>query len=86
MLKGKVSPIQAMKAHRGCDCKGKHIHSLGTTKRYMSSPVVPWLSYSPLDPKFTGSNPAGVDGFFSDRKNPDYDFLRKESKAVGPVS
>ena len=27
--------------------------------------------------------PAGVDGFFSERKNPEYDFLRKESKAVG---
>ena len=23
---------------------------------------------------------------FSERKNPEYDFLRKESKAVGPVS
>ena len=28
----------------------------------------PWLSYSRLDPKFAGSNPAGVDGFFSERK------------------
>ena len=27
-------------------------------------PVVQWISYSPLDPRFTGSNPAGVDGFF----------------------
>ena len=24
--------------------------------------------------------------FFSERKNPEYDFLRKGSKAVGPVS
>ena len=30
----------------------------------MLTPVVPWLSYSPLDPRFMGSNPAGVDGFF----------------------
>ena len=29
-----------------------------------SSPVVQWLSYSPLDPRFAGSIPAGVDGFF----------------------
>ena len=28
---------------------------------------------------------AGFDGFFSDRKNPEYDFLRKGSKAVGPL-
>ena len=48
--------------------------------------MVPLLSYSPLDPRFAGSNPAGVDGFFSERKNPEYDFLWKGSKAVGPVS
>ena len=29
-----------------------------------STPVVSWLSYSPLDPRFAGSNPAGVDEFF----------------------
>ena len=50
-----------------------------------STPVVQWLSYSPLDPRFAGSIPAGVDGFFSERKNPEYDFLRKGSKAVGLV-
>ena len=33
-----------------------------------------------------GSNSAEVDGFFSERKNHEYDFLRKGSKAVGPVS
>ena len=31
-------------------------------------PVVPWLSYSPLDPRFAGSKPAGVDGFFQSVK------------------
>ena len=51
-----------------------------------STPMVPWLSYSPLDPRFADSNPAEVDGFFSKCKNPKYDFLRKGSKAVGPVS
>ena len=29
-----------------------------------STPVVAWLSYSPLDSRFAGSNPARVDGFF----------------------
>ena len=32
--KGKVSPLQAMKAHGGCGCKGPHIHSHGTRKMY----------------------------------------------------
>ena len=36
--------------------------------------------------RYTGSNPAGVDRFFSECKNPEYDFLRKGSKALGPVS
>ena len=44
----------------------------------MSTPVVPWLSYTPLDRGFVGSNPAGVDGFFfSELKNPEYDFRRE---------
>ena len=33
-----------------------------------------------------GFDSGRVDGFFSQRKNPEYDFLRKGSKAVGPVS
>ena len=47
--------------------------------------MVPRLSYLPLDSRFAGSNPAVVDGFFSERKNPEYDFLRKGSNAVSPV-
>ena len=36
---------------------------------------------------FESSEPAGVDGFFfSEHKNPVYDFLRKGSKAMGLVS
>ena len=31
--KGKVSPLQAMKAHGVCGCKGPHIHSHGTRMR-----------------------------------------------------
>ena len=33
-----------------------------------STPVVQWLTYSPLDPRFAGSIPAGVDGFFQSVK------------------
>jgi len=36
----------------------------------------------PLVPKFAGSNPVR----FLGRKNPQHDFLRRGSKAVGPVS
>ena len=34
----------------------------------------------------SGSIPTGVDGFFQSVKIPQYDFLRKGSKAVGSVS
>ena len=33
ILEVKVSPLQAMKAHVGCGCKGLYIHSHGTRKR-----------------------------------------------------
>ena len=36
-------------------------------------------------PKFAGSNPAEAIGFLG-RKNPQYAFLRRGSKPVGPVS
>ena len=49
-----------------------------------STPVVSWLSYSPLDPRIAGSNPAGVDEFFSESKNLEYDFLRKRVKSWVP--
>ena len=47
------------------------------------TPVVPWFSYSPLDPSFAGSNPAGVDGFLR-AKNPACGSLRKRSQALVP--
>src|SRR5215475_13952843 len=47
--------------------------------------VVYWLACWPLVPKFAGSNPAEVVGFFG-RKNPQHAFLRKGSKAVCPMS
>ena len=39
----------------------------------------------PLVPKFAGSNPAEAVGFLG-RKNPVHAFLRRGSKAVGPMS
>jgi len=39
----------------------------------------------PLVPKFAGSNPAEVVRFLG-RKNPQHTFLRRGSKAVGPMS
>ena len=39
----------------------------------------------PLVPKFTGSNRAEAVGFLG-RKNPQHAFLRRGSKAVGPMS
>ena len=39
----------------------------------------------PLVPKFAGSNTAEAVGFLG-RKNPQHAFLRRGSKAVGPVS
>jgi hypothetical protein len=39
----------------------------------------------PLVPKFEGSNPAEAVGFLK-RKNPQHTFLRRGSKAIGPMS
>ena len=51
----------------------------------LSTPVVQWLSYSPLDRRFVGSIPAEVDVFL-EHKNPEYYFLRDGIKAVCPES
>ena len=41
----------------------------------------------PLVPKFAGLNPAEAVGFFfQGEKNPQHAFLRRGSKAVGPMS
>ena len=40
----------------------------------------------PLVPKFAGSNPAKAVGFLRGEKNPQHAFLRRGSKAVGPMS
>ena len=44
-----------------------------------------WVACWPLVPKFAGSNPAEAVGFLG-RKNPQHAFLRRGSKAVGPMS
>ena len=40
----------------------------------------------PLVPKLAGSNPAEAVGFVRAKKNPQHAFLRRGSKAVGPMS
>ena len=40
----------------------------------------------PLVPKFAGSNPAEAVRFLRGEKNPQHAFLRRGSKAVGPMS
>jgi hypothetical protein len=40
----------------------------------------------PLDPRFTGSNPAEDDGFLKAIKYPQHDFFRRGSKVVGLMS
>ena len=40
----------------------------------------------PLVPKIAGSNPAEAVGFLKGEKNPQHAFLRRGSKAVGPMS
>ena len=49
-----------------------------------STPVVPWLSYSPLDPRFAGSVPAGVDRFFQSVKILSMIFFGREVKPWVP--
>jgi hypothetical protein len=44
------------------------------------------VAFWPLEPNFAGSNPAEAVGFFRAKKSPQYAFLRKGSKAVGPMS
>ena len=53
-------------ACRGKDLPPARILYILHTKE--STPAVQWLSYSPLDLRFAGSIPAGVDGFFQSVK------------------
>ena len=56
----------------------KNLHSSESTL------VVQWLSYSPLDLWFAGSNPAGVDGFFQSVKILSMSSFRREIKPLVP--
>ena len=51
-----------------CTSAQTPLHQVHVTQSLKSTPVVLWLSYSPLDLRFAGSNPAGVDGFFQSIK------------------
>ena len=63
----------------------KTMYAFESTSRELT-PVVPWLSYSPLDPRFAGSNPAGIDAFFQSVKIQSMtSFGREEKPIVGPV-
>ena len=44
------------------------------------------VAFWPLVPKFAGSNPAQIVGFLRRKNNPQHAFLRRGSKAVGPMS
>jgi hypothetical protein len=44
------------------------------------------VAYRLLVPKFVVSNPAETVGFLRAKKNPQHAFLRRGSKAVGPMS
>ena len=61
MVKAKESPLQAMKAHGGCECNGPHIYiytamALGRGSR-MASPMIGHLTPGkppPLSTHFIG--------------------------------
>ena len=44
------------------------------------------VAFWPLVPKFPGSHPAEAVGFLGQKKNPQYAFLQRRSKAVRPMS
>jgi hypothetical protein len=57
------------------------IGSKSTFSSFSGLEVACW----PLVPKFAGSHPAKAIGFLG-RKNPQHAFLRRGSKAIGPMS
>jgi hypothetical protein len=44
------------------------------------------LARLPFNPRFLGSDPAEDDEFVTMKRNPQHDYLRRGSKAVGPMS
>ena len=74
---GTTSSLDVAKGALGCPENVMNCAEAGPMKWFFhfrdeSTPVVQWLSYSPLVSRFAGSIPG--------------DFFRKGSKAVGPVS
>ena len=64
-----VSSLHAFASVSNMSTSSEILEVLGLVMRVKNAlcgsiPVVLWLSYSPLDSRFAGSNPAGVDGFF----------------------
>ena len=55
-----------------------------TSQSPPSTPGVPWLLYSPLDPRFAGSNPPGVNEFFHSVKIPSMSSFRRVVKPLVP--
>ena len=55
-------------------------------KSCQSTPGGPVVIILASESEVRGFDPGRVRWFFSVRKNPEYDFLPKGSKAVGPVS
>ena len=65
-----------MSAENNCNC------CKGRNSGFGGLEVACWL----LVPKFAGSNPAEAIGFLrGKKKNPQHAFLRRGSKAVGPI-
>jgi hypothetical protein len=60
-------------------------HRKGQNKPYLSGFGGLEVKCWPLVPKFAGSHPAEAVVFLG-RKNPQHAFLRRGSKAVGPMS
>ena len=57
---------------------------LNFTKLPRSTPVVQWLSYSSLDPRFVGSNSVGLYGFLQSVKILSMTFFGREVKPSVP--
>ena len=57
-----------------------------TATFFLVDPGGPEVNIHASASEVRGFDPRWVRWMFSERKNPQYDFLRKGSKAVGPVS
>ena len=71
-VKVKVSPLQAMKAHGGCGCKGPHIHSTALGRGRVASPMLGRL-YPEESPRYSFyrrlSGPQGQSGHEGAKKD-----------------